>query len=119
MRPMRKSGAWRNLWQRTTTLRRYAGRGVLALLIGCRSAAVPHTTDNGGEPAQRNSVLASQLWDDSGRAVVQRPLWSGWELLYETGDHFWAMAEGGLGKRLLPLFGDPGPLRKHHHPPNH
>jgi cardiolipin synthase len=49
--------------------------------------------------------------------VATRPLCCGWELLCETGEHFWAMAEGGLAKRLLPLRGQPGPLRKHHHPP--
>ena len=51
-------------------------------------------------------------------AVAQRPLGFGWEVLWEIGDHFWAMGEGGLGKRLLlPLRGEPGPLLKHQHPP--
>ena len=98
---MEKRNARRNLWRRLTTLRRCAGRLVLALLIGCRSAALPYTTDTGPEPAQRGSVLAQQLMDDSARAVAQRPLGSIWELLWEIADHFWAMGEGGLGKRLL------------------
>jgi len=39
-------------------------------------------------------------------------------LLCETGEHFWRWPRAGVTKRLLPLRGQPGPLRGHQ-PPRH
>ncbi len=120
MQHMGKRSARRNLWRRARHLRRYLGRGALALLIGCRSAALPYTADPGPDPADRGTVLRQQLMDDSARAVAERPLTCGWELVVELGDHFRSLTAGCLGKRfLMPLRGQPGPLLKHLTPPQH
>ena len=99
---MRKRSDRQPLWRRTRALRRYLSRGLLALLVGCRSAGLPYTTDPGPVPADRGTVLRQQLVEDSAQTVAERPLLCGWELLQETGDHFLSLAGGGLGKRLLP-----------------
>jgi cardiolipin synthase len=92
---------------------RVGGRCLLALLTGCRSAALPYSTAPGDSPCARSTVLARQVMVDSAVEVARQPLTTSWHCLTETTEHLTALAEGEFGKRvLMPLQGTPQPLAK-------
>jgi cardiolipin synthase len=99
---------WANVLRK---LRRYLGRGLLALLTGCRGAAAPYTPSPTSPTPPRAVLVACQLVEDSAVEVANRPVQSCWHFLNDMFHHLWAVAEGAVGKRILmPLQGPPPPL---------
>jgi cardiolipin synthase len=102
------SQRFRKAW---TAFRRYVGHGVLCALTGCQGAAVPFLAPSEYGAPPRNIVACRQIVEDTAVVATHRPFETWWSLITESADHLRAMAQGGLGKRiLLPLHGTPCPL---------
>jgi cardiolipin synthase len=108
MRLRHRRNRLRRVW---SMIKRIGPRCLLALLTGCRSAAVPYCSTPGSTSCARSTVLAMQVMDDSARELANQPLRTSWHFLHEAGEHVEALAGGEIGKRvLLPLHGAPDAL---------
>src|SRR6516162_9960306 len=93
----------RACWPALRTVRRAAPRCLLGVLVGCRGAATPYSSEPGNAPP-RGTVLARQVLEDSFREFGTRPLKTSWNFVTETSEHLGALAAGEIGKRVvLPL----------------
>jgi cardiolipin synthase len=74
---------------------------VLLPAAGCRAPAAPYQFGNDAVPRPAGLVLAEQILTDTGAALSEHPLKSGWELLCEMHDHLVCAAKGAVGKHLI------------------